>query len=511
MARRPASHMSRMSHMSRVPSARRLLDCAPMSVTLDTRETPPRALLVGVQLPGVDDREQAASLIELGHLAKTLGLTVVGRIEQKRDSLAPGAVLGSGKLKELAELTGGTGVIPKGPPPTKRTRKDAAEDAAEEDDAEADGDADGDGNDGEKKKGGKDGRRGDGRRARGPDKPSVIVVDHDLTPTQLRNLERATGATVLDRTAVILAIFERHARSREARLQVEIARLAYMAPRIRETGGGGDRAGGGIGAKGAGESAAQLERRKVRDRIAELRGELARIARDAGTRRERRAAANTVALVGYTNAGKSSLMRALTGSEIYVADKLFATLDTTVRALVPAAVPPVFVSDTVGFLKRLPHDLVASFRSTLEEAREADLLLHVVDAANPAFPAQIAVTRQVLGEIGAVEAPEILLLNKIDRVDGARREALAAEYPDAILLSAKSPEDVAELRTRILDFFARDMVEGMIHIPFARQRLVGEVHARCRVLGETYDETGTLLRVLAPPGVLAKLQELVVS
>ena len=472
--------------------------------TRDTRETPPRALLVGVQLPGVDDREHAASLIELGHLAKTLGLTVVGRIEQKRPSLAPGAVLGSGKLKELAELTGGTGVIPKGPPPTKRTRKDAVE----KDDAEADEDEDaaGDAHDDEKKGGGKDGRRG-----RGPDKPSVIVVDHDLTPTQLRNLERATGAQVLDRTAVILAIFERHARSREARLQVEIARLAYMAPRIRETGGGGDRAGGGIGAKGAGESAAQLERRKVRDRIAELRGELARIARDAGTRRERRAAANTVALVGYTNAGKSSLMRALTGSEIYVADKLFATLDTTVRALEPPAVPPVYVSDTVGFLKRLPHDLVASFRSTLEEAREADLLLHVVDAANPAFAAQIAVTRQVLGEIGAVEAPEILLLNKIDRVDAARREALAAEYPDAILLSAKSPEDVAALRTRVLDFFARDMVEGMIHIPFARQRLVSEVHTRCRVLGETYDETGTLLRVLAPPGVLAKLQELVVS
>jgi GTP-binding protein HflX len=292
---------------------------------------------------------------------------------------------------------------------------------------------------------------------------------------------------------------------------VEIARLAYMAPRIRETGGGGDRAGGGIGAKGAGESAAQLERRKVRDRIAELRGELVRIAREAGTRRERRAAANTVALVGYTNAGKSSLMRALTGSEIYVADKLFATLDTTVRALEPPAVPPVYVSDTVGFLKRLPHDLVASFRSTLEEAREADLLLHVVDAANPAFRDQIAVTRQVLGEIGAVEAPEILLLNKIDRIEPAQREALRAEFPEAMLLSAKQPEDVAALRTRILDFFARDMVEGMIHIPFARQRLVSEVHSRCRVLGETYDETGTLLRVLAPPTVLAQLQGLAVS
>ena len=476
----------------------------PSTVPVD-RPTKPRAVLLGVQLPGVDDAEHDAALIELEQLAKTLGLEVVGRIQQKRPRLAPGVVVGQGKLAELAQWTGGTGEVPKGPPEKRRrTGKDAqvdpeardeiddpTESELEPDPSLEDADPD---------------RGADSTRGTGKPKAGIVLVDHDLSPTQLRNLERATGAEVLDRTAVILAIFERHARSREARLQVEIARLTYMAPRLRESGRGGDRSGGGIGAKGAGESGAQLERRKVRDRIAELKGELGQIARDAGHRRERRAATDTVALVGYTNAGKSSLMRGLTGGEVYVADKLFATLDTTVRALSPPAVPPVLVSDTVGFLKKLPHDLVASFRSTLEEAREANLKLHVVDAANPAFAAQIQVTRQVLAEIGADGAPELLLLNKIDRVPAGRRAELASEYPGAILLSARDPADVAALRQRIIDFFARDLVEGDLVIPFALQRLVSEAHATCRVIAESYDERGARLRVLARPAVLSRLQ-----
>ena len=228
-----------------------------------------------------------------------------------------------------------------------------------------------------------------------------MLVDHDLSPSQARNLERATSAEVLDRSAVILAIFQRHARSREARLQVEIARLSYWAPRVREQSGGKDREGGGIGGRGAGESQLELDRRKLRDRIAELRAEIKAIEHEAGVRRQRREEQNKVALVGYTNAGKSSLMRALTGSGVAVADRLFATLDTTVRALQPETKPRVLVSDTVGFIKKLPHELVASFRSTLDEARDAELLLHVVDAADAAFPAQIEVTRAVLDEIGA--------------------------------------------------------------------------------------------------------------
>ena len=269
---------------------------------------------------------------------------------------------------------------------------------------------------------------------------------------------------MLDRSAVILAIFQRHARSREARLQVEIARLSYWAPRVREQSGGKDRQGGGIGGRGAGESHLELDRRKLRDRIAELRAEIKAIEHEAGVRRQRREEQNKVALVGYTNAGKSSLMRALTGSGVMVADRLFATLDTTVRALQPETRPRVLVSDTVGFIKKLPHELVASFRSTLDEARDAELLLHVVDAADPAFPAQIEVTRAVLDDIGA-QGPRLLLLNKIDRVDAARREALRAEYPDALLLSAKDPEDVARLHGRIRDFFERDMVEAELSGP----------------------------------------------
>jgi GTP-binding protein HflX len=469
----------------------------------DNRTAPPRAVLVGVQLAGVDDAEFTASLDELARLAKTLGVAVVGRVGQKRSALAPGAVLGEGKLKELAALTGGEGVVPRGPAQRRkggRKVEEASEASGDEPEvAEVEEDAPAGATDEP------DADPAAGGDASAGGKATVVIVDHDLTPTQLRNLERATGAEVLDRTAVILAIFQRHAHTREARLQVEIARLAYMAPRLREA-GGRDRQGGGIGAKGAGESAAQLERRKVRDRIAELRAELASIEREAGTRRQRRAGHDTVALVGYTNAGKSSLMRGLTGNEVYVADKLFATLDTTVRALQPETRPRILVSDTVGFLKKLPHDLVASFRSTLEEAADADLKLHVVDAANPAFAAQIAVTREVLAEIGAADAPELLLLNKIDRVDAARRAELAAAFPDAMLLSARSREDIARLRERIIRFFERDMVEAILHVPYAQQRIVAEIHRTCRVLEETFGPDGTEISVRTRPAVLARLR-----
>lgn len=435
----------------------------------------PRAVLVGVQLPDVEDGEHASSLDELARLGKTLGLAVVGRVSQKRQSLAPSAVIGEGKLKELARLTGGSGVVPSGVPAHRIRDEDESLDSV--DDPLPEG-----------------------------EQASVVLVDHEISPSQARNLERATGAEVLDRTAVILEIFQRHARSREARLQVEIARLAYMAPRMRESGGGKDRQGGGIGSKGAGESQLELDRRKVRDRIAELRRELKAIEQDAATRRRRRAVQPTVAIVGYTNAGKSSLMRKLTGSDLLVADQLFATLDTTVRALQPETKPRILVSDTVGFIKKLPHDLVASFRSTLDEAREASLLLHVVDAADPAFPAQREVTEQVLAEIEAGEAPRLLVLNKSDKLTEERRAELSAAYPEAMLLSARSESDIAALRQRIVDFFERDMVEDELVVPYARQRVVSEIHSTCRVLAEAHDESGTRLRVRARPEVVARLR-----
>jgi GTP-binding protein HflX len=276
---------------------------------------------------------------------------------------------------------------------------------------------------------------------------------------------------------------------------------------MRET-GGRDRQGGGIGGRGAGESQLELDRRKIRDRIAELRLELAGIEREAGTRRRRRGELPTVALVGYTNAGKSSWMRALTGSGVRVEDKLFATLDTTVRALQPETHPRILVSDTVGFIKKLPHDLVASFRSTLDEARQCELLVQVVDAADPAFPAQIEVTGEVLVSIGATESPRLLVLNKADRLDAETRARLAREWPDALLLSVRDTADVAALRERIVAHFERGHVEAELVVPYALQRVVAEAHAAARVLSESHDERGTRLRVRATPEVLSRLREM---
>ena len=398
---------------------------------------------------------------------------------QRRPRLAAGVVVGEGKLVELAGWTGGSGKVHVGPPQKRR--------AAEAADAE--------------------GAAGDEAIPGVPaEKAAVVLVDHDLSPSQARNLERATGAEVIDRTGLILAIFQRHARSRAARAQVEIARLRYLAPRLRETGIGQDREGGGIGGRGAGESAHQLDRRKVRDRIAELRQELVAIDRESGTRRRRRAEMNKVALVGYTNAGKSRWMRALTGSDVLVEDKLFATLDTTVRALYPASTPRILVSDTVGFIKRLPHDLVASFRSTLDEARECDLLVHLVDASDPAFPAQIEVTREVLDSIGANESPRLLVLNKSDRLEAASRDRLIREFPEALLVSVRDAADVARLRAALLAHFEQGFEEAEMLVPYSLARVVAEAHASMNVLEETHGPEGTLLRVRAAPAAIASLR-----
>jgi len=280
----------------------------------------PKAVLVGVQLSGVTDAEQRSSLKELKRLCETLGFDVVGEVTQKRKGLGAATLLGKGKLVELAAWTGGTGVVPKGPPGQKKATDQDEEE--EEDETEPL-------------------NRAAPPAPTGEPRATVVVIDHELSPRQLRNIDRATSAAeVLDRTGVIIEIFHRHASSRPARLQVEIARLTYVAPRLRET-GGGERQRGGIGQRGAGESSVELDRRKIRDRISELKTELAAIEDESKTRRARRQEALRVALVGYTNAGKSSLMRALTGSPVIVADKLFATLDTTVRALWPESRPRI--------------------------------------------------------------------------------------------------------------------------------------------------------------------------
>jgi GTPase len=511
-----------------------------------------RAVVTAVQLPHVSAEEVLSSIEELERLAKTLGLTPVARVVQRRSRLAPGMVLGAGKLKELAAWTGGTGEVPAFSRPKRRDGDEAADELEA---AEADGGLMGAAHEawGDDEEGADTGAEGDDvatvEDRDGDDEPAggatslaspeaaptaedaedaaptldltaqrpveeqvqVVLVDHDLTPTQQRNLERATGVDVLDRTSVILEIFHRHAKTREARLQVEIARLRYLAPRLRESGGGGDRVRGGIGGKGAGESSLELDRRRIRDRIAELRGELATIEGGAKTRRARRGELPTVALVGYTNAGKSSLMRALTGSQVLVADKLFATLDTTVRALAPRTEPPILISDTVGFIKKLPHDLVASFRSTLEEAGEADLLLHVVDAADAALADQLAVTREVLRDLIDEEAPSWLVLNKIDKVGPERRAELTEKYPGAIQLSAKSTADVAALHQQLLAHFVGALEEAELDIPWAQHRVLHQLHERTTVLAERHHELGTLVTVRASSRVLEDVRRMLVE
>jgi GTP-binding protein HflX len=463
----------------------------------------PTAVVVAVQFPGVSDAELDSSIAELERLAKTLGLDPVGRLTQRRGGLATGIVLGEGKLKELAGWTGGTGVVPAYAKPGSRKAREA-EDAAGDAEAAADDDNDADPANDDSDGSAADATTGDAPKP--PARATVVLVDHDLTPTQQRNLERATGVDVLDRTSVILEIFHRHARTREARLQVEIARLKYLAPRLREGSGGGDRVRGGVGGKGAGESSLELDRRRIRDRIAELRHELDQYAGGSLTRRERRSDLPTVALVGYTNAGKSSLMRALTSTDVYVADKLFATLDTTVRRLQPPTEPPILVSDTVGFIKKLPHDLVASFRSTLDEAGDADLLLHVVDASDAAHADQIAVTREVLREIGADTVPTWILLNKIDRVDPETRAALADRYPTALQLSAKDHRDVVGLHERLIEQFAGKLEDAELDVPWTAQRLVHEIHERTTVLGEEHHDAGTRLTIRAPSRIVSELR-----
>jgi GTPase len=456
----------------------------------DDSDRPPRAALLAVQLPDVDAAAFASSVAELGRLARTLGLDVVAKVTQRRSALHAATVVGSGKLAALVALTGNA---------AKADDDDEAEnsEAAAHDDDDDAGDLAAD----------------DDAAAAPPagDRVGVVLVDHDISPSQARNLEKATGVEVMDRTAVILEIFRRHARSRVAKAQVEIVRLQYLVPRLRESGKGRDRQRGGIGGKGAGESSLELDRRKIRDRIAELTRELDALAEEQSTQRARRRDMSRVALVGYTNAGKSTLMRALTGSAVLVADKLFATLDTTVRTLVPESRPRVLVSDTVGFIDKLPHGLVASFKSTLDEALEASLLAHVVDASDAAFERQLDVTTEVLADIGAGDVPRLLVFNKIDRVgdaaaEDAARAALLARWPDAVVMSARRPADVAALHTRLVAFFSRALVEGEILVPYDRQHLRGQIFSECEVLGERYQDDGVVFRVRGPSALLERLR-----
>lgn len=470
----------------------------------------PTAVLVGIKLPGITDHELQSSLDELERLVTTLGYRVIGRLWQKRNSTKTAVVLGEGKLRELAKWTGGPGEV--GPYVAKKKHKAALRKEKEEENKRLEAE--------DLLESLHDDELGiemaeematDEVEEIGPSHapPSgdgvplelaeYVVFDCELSPSQLRNIEKATAVKALDRTGVIIEIFSRHAKTRAAKLQVEIARLTYVAPRLRETSGDDDRgSAGGMGGKGAGETSIELDRRAIRDRIKALKDEFAAIDQEQDTRRSRRSQENTVALIGYTNAGKSSLMRALTGSDVYVADKLFATLDTTVRILHPETTPKILVSDTVGFIKKLPHNLVASFRSTLDEAGNASLLLFIVDAADPEFRNQLKVTQTVLEELGVKDVESFLVLNKIDRVEPQDLVFLKREFPHAIFLSALNPDDVARLREKLIQHFESKMRNEAVLVPYESQGIIGEIREKAKVIEESYDENGVTLRILAP-------------
>jgi len=435
----------------------------------------PRALIVAVQLDSVSDVEFESSLVELADLAKTLGLEVVGQFTQKRSSFDSTAYMGVGKREEIRQF-----LESQQADPDTLSQADplAASDSVE-----------------------------------------FVLVDHEISPSQALNLENEVGCEVMDRTVVILEIFHRNASSHAARVQVEIARLTYMAPRLREAAkreGPSGRQRSGAGGRGTGQSRSQTDSQKVRDRIAELQKEIDAMAAGRDIQRslrQKQSGITQVALVGYTNAGKSTLMRALTGSEVLVANKLFATLDTKVRTLHPESVPRVLVSDTVGFIKNLPHGLVASFKSTLDEALSASLLLHVIDVGDPGFEMQLEVTDKVLAEIGADSVPIIRVFNKIDYLDdvtaqAARTAELQAKYPGCMVLSARRKEDIAALHQAIVHFFQQQLVESEIFLPWSAQALRGEIFASCDVLEERADPEGAFFRFRAAPDVVARLREL---
>lgn len=424
-----------------------------------------KVVLVGLEVPrgpeaGPTARDAASqdaetSLAELAALAETAGSEVLDALIQKRDHPDPATYLGSGKAKELAEMV----------------------------------------------------------RAAGAD---TVIVDSELAPSQRRALEDVVGVKVVDRTALILDIFAQHAKSREGKAQVELAQLEYLLPRLRGWGesmsrqAGGRVAGGqGIGSRGPGETKIELDRRRIRERMARLRREIKAMAPSREVKRgsRRRGPIPSVAIAGYTNAGKSSLMNALTGAGLMVQDALFATLDPTVRRAETADGRVYTLTDTVGFVRNLPHELIEAFRSTLEEVAGADLVLHVVDAAHPDPLSQIAAVRQVLADIpGALDVPELLVLNKADLADALTLAALRTRLPGALIVSAHTGEGLRELEERIAQMLPRPDVPVDLVVPYSRGDLVSRFHADGEIDAVEYVAEGTRLRGRVDASLAAELQ-----
>ncbi len=404
-------------------------------------------MLTALRLRDEDQAEADESLEELGALIETLDGTIVGRVLQVREAPEPALCFGRGKVDELKALV-----------PAER----------------------------------------------------ITVVAHDgyLTPTQNRNLEKALGLRVLDRTEVILEIFANHARTRMSKTQVEIARLQFSLTRLARRWTHLERQrGGGVTMRGVGEKQIELDRRSIKDRISRLTRELEDIDRVARTKRKRRAELPKVALVGYTNVGKSTLLNALTGAETLVVDKLFATLEASVKVMRYGERPAILITDTVGFIRKLPTSLIASFRSTLDEVNEADLLLHVLDLSHPAFERQRIDTDAVLAELGALDKPTIYVGNKVDRLgDRSVTNYLERIYPGYVLTSSLTGEGIETLKTRIYEHFEQRFQRERLVFSYLELGLLDELRKVAKIERIEYEGDRVLVEVVADERVLAQVR-----
>ena len=409
------------------------------ATTTDLEVVKQKAYLIGVMRSKDDPGEAETSLHELALLTDTAGSEPEGAALVRRDRFDPAMLIGSGKAAELAAETTALDI-------------------------------------------------------------DVVVFDNELSPAQQRNLQKVFKCDVVDRVALILDIFAQHATSREGMVQVELAQLRYRLPRLRGRGTELSRLGGGIGTRGPGETQLETDRRRIMERIAKLQRDLKDMERSRQTRRKARQKSDRalVSLVGYTNAGKSTLFNRMTESDVLVENQLFATLDSTVRKLDLGEGHAALMSDTVGFVRRLPHELVEAFRSTLEEVTEADLLIHVVDSADEAPDRQMQAVRQVLREIGAGDIPELVVLNKTDVSSPEAVQRLQRLHDEAVAVSAMTGDGIEALQTAIVDALNAQTMELDLLVPYDRGDVVAAVHRAGNVLTQDHADGGTRLSVRLP-------------
>ncbi len=397
-----------------------------------------RCILVGVSTRAVRREETEVYLDELALLADTAGAEVVRRITQERDRIDPATFIGKGKVEEL---------------------------------------------------------RGAVTEQRIP----LVVFDDDLSAVQVRNLERELECKVLDRSALILDIFATRAKTNEAKTQVELAQLQFLLPRLTRQWTHLSKQFGGIGTKGPGETQIETDRRLIKTRISHLKEKLERISRQRVTQRKGRSKHTRAALVGYTNAGKSTLLNLLSGSDVFVENRLFATLDPTTRLVPLGSGGQMLMTDTVGFIRKLPPHLVASFKSTLEEITEADLLLHIVDVVSKHFEEQIHVVKDTLSELGAHDKPTLMVFNKIDRLaERGMLHVIAEKYPKCVFISAARGINISGLKQEVLALLENEFVEEQLRVSQEHQRLISYLHTVGEVLEKSYEDNAVLLRLRMP-------------